>query len=149
MMSGIFDIKSGIFDEAAMTFRERFLATTVAIMAVVYGGYAIWYLASPHHFGELPLALTVVVIAQIALSLVVNRLFGIPGRPEKEDERDRLIHLRGASRAYHLTLGGIVMVFVVLFHIHDRATGIHALLAVLVIGQFVFYGSQLVDHRRM
>lgn len=130
-----------------MTFREKSAAITVAGLLLIYGIYG-WRLAQgPMPMPQAVALLTGLIALQVVLMITAHGAAALLRRPEKPDERDRLVDLRGLRNGYFVLAAAVVGVMVLALAGASTLTVVNALLAGLVAADVVRYGSQLVYYR--
>ena len=139
---------------ATMTFHQKSALTMTAILVVVFGGYfalVLGQIASSPAREITYMGLMVPVIILLVLLAAVSHIviaIAAPGQVGAEDERDRLINLRGQRVAgYVLAVGtftglGLAMIEVDAFWIAQ------ALLAAIVAAEITEGAAKLVMYRR-
>lgn len=137
-----------------MSFKARVTAVLLVAFAVVYGAYFAFVLSQAAStpvaeidYQPLLLVMAIVLVAFIAAGVAIVAALGRKESAE-EDERDRLIEMRGDQvYGYALTVGalaviGLAMIEVELFWIANL------LLAALVIGELAKGVVMLLAYRR-
>jgi hypothetical protein len=126
--------------------------TTLSLL-VIYGGIvsgAVWDSGLPSFYYRSALYLVVGVIVAVG----AMRLFQ---RPEKEDERDRLIALRAQRNAYFVAMSGIGLVIltivlgpaIALLLPGVKANTLALLVLTMVGAELTNQVSRIVDYRRL
>src|ERR1041384_3520249 len=90
-----------------MTFREKSILAQILSIVVVYGAYTIqlWGRA-PTPGGAFGFLIGVTVLMSV-IGIVSHLVLALRHAPEKADERDRAVHLRGSRNAYPVLAVGI------------------------------------------
>jgi hypothetical protein len=134
----------------AMTFRERSAVAQIIAILAVYGFYGVglW------DFWDRPLmsiaaiaALIGITVCMIIIGVVSHIGLVLYAPPEKLDERDRIIELRGSRNAYAALAAGVWCVL--LLTIADLPHGLffYATMAAFALAELVRLGSQLYYYR--
>jgi uncharacterized membrane protein len=133
-----------------MSFRELSLAAQMAAILAVYGYYAahfwgLWKAPLPLLAGVVTLiGITILMILILIAAHIVIALYV---KPERTDERDRAIELRGARNAYGVVAAGIWCV--ILLVIVGRPSGLIfcALMAIFAVAELARLGFELYAYR--
>lgn len=136
----------------SLSFEEKSVWIQLVSVAIALGAYFA-VAATMHANGVdilipymplLVLAVVVIVVINVAGHIVA----AITGRPEKRDERDRLITWRAESNSgWILAVGAMGAITAMLFGLGDVLVA-HILLASLFIAEIVGFTLQLVYYRR-
>ena len=138
----------------SMSYREKSLYASLAAELVVYGPY--FFLHRQNSINKVVGMIVAIMVLQIILQSIIAALT----RNRMEDERDRLIELRG-YRAGYLTFVTLMVLGLGLlwFHafmgrlpVHNPWMGLHLLsvfFGILVIADITKTGAQLVSYRRV
>ena len=135
---------------AFMDFRELSLAAQIAAILAVYGIY------TEHLWGlwHLPLAplravsiLIGITILMISISIAAHIAIMLYVKPERHDERDRIVMLRGKSNAYRALAAAVWCV--ILLVIAGKPSGLTfcALMGAFAVSELARLGSQLYYYR--
>jgi heme/copper-type cytochrome/quinol oxidase subunit 2 len=138
-----------------MAFREKLAWISVLTMTLVYGWYfwTVFPLARAGHVDRLHYAamlqgtIIVVVVLQVILAILVA-IFSPREAARPEDERERLIALKGSRSAYFVLVTGTLLVSVcgIFFNADSVLLGNAALVAV-VAANLVKDITQVVHYR--
>lgn len=135
---------------AVMTFREKSILVQIVAILAVYGFYGVglW------DFWDRPLtsvaaiaALIGITVCMIIIGVVSHIGLVLYAPPEKSDERDRAIELRGSRNAYAAL--AVTVWCVLLLTIADLPHGFffYALMGAFALAELVRLGSQLFYYR--
>lgn len=130
-----------------MTFREKSTVVQIAAILLVYGFFAARCWGHPLPYGASLGILIGITVCMILIMVPAHIALAIQRKPEKPDERDSIVAVRGTRNAY-FTLG--VGVWIVLFMIMLQTS--YGLLFCAAMGTFalaelVRLGSQLYYYR--
>jgi hypothetical protein len=131
-----------------MTFREKSIAVQIAAILVVYAYFGTRYWGQLLTGKGAFAVLMGITFYMIAIMVVAHIIIAVRRRPEKPDERDRVVKLRGSRNAYGVLATGVWCVLLLLI----MTNAPHSLLFVAMMGAFalselVRLGSQLVYYR--
>jgi hypothetical protein len=130
-----------------MTFREKSAAIIVAGLVLTYGFYG-WRLSQgPMATAEAMALLTALIALQTVITILAHSAAALLRKPEKPDERDRLIELRGLRNGYFVLVAAVVGVMVLALSGAATLAVVNVLLGGLVAADLTRYGSQLVYYR--
>ena len=130
-----------------MTFREKSAAAQIAAILLVYGCFAVRYWDRPLAHGAPAAILIGITICMILISVPAHIAFAIHRRPEKPDERDAIVEVRGTRNAY-LALGvGVWGVLLMILFKTSYGLLFCAALGVFALAELVRLGSQLYYYR--
>ncbi|HEY1817639.1 MAG TPA: hypothetical protein VGG74_35105 [Kofleriaceae bacterium] len=135
-------------DTAGFSFREKSLVVTVVANVAVYAYYFWRAFSIGEDNPELVAALFMRTVVLLVLVMVASHsVLAVVHRPERVDERDRVIAMRGTHIGYYVLASGAFCALVV------AATGrtfwtAHAILAALVLAEIAKDASRLVYYRR-
>lgn len=135
---------------AITTFREMSLLAQMVAIVAVYGSYTsrlwgLWRLPLPPLtavatlIGITILMISIAIAAHIAIALYV--------KPERPDERDRVVALRGTRNAYRVLAAGVWCV--ILLVIAGKPSGLTfcALMGTFAVAELARLGSELYAYR--
>jgi hypothetical protein len=130
-----------------MTFREKSTVAQIAAILLVYGFFAVRFWGQPLTHGAPAAILIGITVCMILISVPAHIAFAIQRKPEKPDERDAVVEVRGTRNGY-FALG--VGVWIILFMIMLQTS--YGLLFCAALGAFalaelVRLGSQLYYYR--
>ena len=134
------------------TYEERSVGVQLVSLVGVLGGYFV-VAGLMMARGELslaaylPLFISVVVLMVVVLALghILALFFG---KPEKHDERDRLVNWRADSNAQHVLAGGVLIAIGGMVYGIDSVLTAHFLLFSLLMHEIVKLSMQLFYYRR-
>jgi hypothetical protein len=130
-----------------MTFREKSVVAQIAAIIAVYGFFAVRHWRQPPTQGAVLGVLIGITIWMIIISVVSHIAIAAYRRPEKQDERDLGVRLRGSRNGY-LAIGvgvwGILMLAMI-----QTPYGLlcYAILAAFALAEIVRLASQLYYYR--
>ncbi len=133
-----------------LSFRERSLWLMLLSLLAVFGFYFATVLPSsaahlgPEHIAPFAVAVVVLVIMQVAGHIVI----ALVDRRAGEDERDRLIELKGIRNAAYVLATGVFSALCAAMLTKGNFVVIHVLLGAWVLAQVVEIVSQLLLQRR-
>lgn len=133
-----------------LSFRERSLWLMLICLLAVFGFYFATVLPStavdvkPEHVAPFVLAVVVLVITQVAGHIVIALI----DRRAGEDERDRLIELKGTRNSAYVLATGVFSALCAAMLTKGNFVFIHVLLGAWVLAQVVEIVSQLLLQRR-
>lgn len=138
-----------------MPYKEKTAWLSLLAMAVAFGPYFAHAAATMpdsllpnlRQLGFFAMAVTAQVIILGVGHLLLRRHSpeeaGLPA-----DERDRLIQQRAVSRAYHVLIGGMIMVAIVMPFFTGGWAIVNAAIFMIVLAEFVSYGVTVASYRR-
>ncbi len=133
-----------------LTFKEKSLLIQIIALALVFGGYFLKVLpiSTNASSAEMMTQLIFIIIALVTLVIVGHIFTAINHKPEKLDERDKVIELKASRvKAFILSSGTIIAILCSL-----KADGnfwiVHTLLIFLVISDATEKALQLFYYRR-
>jgi hypothetical protein len=135
-----------------LSFRERSLWLMLLSLLAVFGFYFATVLPSsavhlgPEHIALFAVAVVVLVIMQVAGHIVIALVDRRAG--EDEDERDRLIELKGTRNAAYVLATGVFGALCAAILTTGNFVFAHVLLGAWVLAQVVEIVSQLLLQRR-
>ena len=134
------------------TYEERSIWVQLISLIVVLGGYlavagVMMADGVPALIAFLPLFGVAVVLLVIVLTLG-HILALVWGRPEKRDERDRLIEWRADSLASHVLGGGVLVAITCMVFEVPNVWVAHLLLLLMLLSEVLKLVLQLVFYRR-
>ncbi len=133
-----------------MTFREKSAVAQLAAIAVVFGFFG--YIGVRHQADAQTLRGTVgilmgITMGMIAVSIVSHIAIALYTRPEKPDERDRIVELRGHRNGY-LAMGvGVWCVLLLTVAQRPYSTLCYAILGAFAVAEIIRLASQLYYYR--
>lgn len=134
------------------SFEEKSVLIQLVSVALALGAYFV-VAASMHASGVnalipyMPL-LVLAIVAIVIINVAGHIVAAITGRPEKRDERDRLITWRAESNSgWILGVGVTAALSAMLFEMGDVIVA-HVLLVSLFISEIVGFTLQLIYYRR-
>ena len=133
-----------------LSFREKSLWLMFVTLIVAFGFYFLTVLP-PGAANVRPPEVILFVVALVFLVLmqiVGHVVIAIMDRRTDEDERDRLIELKGTRNASYVLATGVFFALCAALLSDGNFVFTHLLLAFWVLAQLVEIGSQLVLHRR-
>lgn len=133
-----------------MSFREKSLWLMFLSLAIAFGLYFAWILpAAGPDVGPTQIGLFFSVVVFLVLTQIVGHVaIAIVDRRSEEDERDRLIELRGTRNGAYVLATGVFFSLGTAVGTDGNFMFVHVLLGSWVVAQLVETGSQLVLHRR-
>ena len=141
---------------ATTTFRELSIAVQIVSILAVYGffGVRLW------GFWDQPAMSSATVSSMTAMGVLVGiticmTIIGIAShvalawfaKPEKSDERDRVIGLRGSRNAYGALAVGIWCILFFAIAGVPHGTLLYAIMAAFALSELVRLGSQLLYYK--
>jgi hypothetical protein len=134
------------------TYEERSIWVQLISLIVVLGGYlavagVMMANGVPALIAFLPLFVIAVVLLVIVLALG-HILALVWGRPERRDERDRLIEWRADSLASHVLGGGVLVAITCMVFEVSNVWVAHLLLLLMLLSEVLKLVLQLVFYRR-
>jgi hypothetical protein len=138
-----------------MSFREKIHWVAFVALLLAFGWYFISYpwpiMDTQEGVGAVAAMLFPVAVFIIGLMSILTAAVAIRSPKEanlKEDERERIIHLKGTHMAYYpLVLGVWGNLFAIFYHI-SAAGRLNLLIATVVLAELVRVGGQLYYYRR-
>jgi hypothetical protein len=128
-------------------FRETSLVAQIVAIVGVYGFYGVRYWG----LSFTPVAATGVLIGITTLMIVIgiasHAAIRIWATPEKLDERDRLVDLRGSRNAYRALAAGVWCVLLLTIAQQPFGLLFYALMGTFAVAELVRLGSQLFYYR--
>lgn len=138
-----------------MSFREKIHWASFLALAVAFGWYFLTYpweiVGTPAGVGAVAGMLVPVTIIIIAVMALTTAYFAIRTPKEvniKEDERERIIHIRGTHLAYYPLVLGVWANMIAMFYRLSVGEHLNLLIATVVVAELVRVGSQLYFYRR-
>jgi hypothetical protein len=138
-----------------MSFREKIHWVSFLSLFVAFGWYFLTYpwevVGSPAGVLAVAGMLVPVTIIIIGVMAVTTAFFAIRTPKEvnlNEDERDRLIHIRGTHLAYYPLVVGVWANIIAMFYRLSVGEHLNLLIATVVIAELVRVGSQIFFYRR-
>ena len=134
------------------TYEERSVIVQLIGLVLVLGGYFVvagimMREGVPTLIAFVPLFVVAVVLLVIVLTLGhILALFW--GRPERRDERDRLIEWRADSIASHVLGGGVLIAITGMIFSVNNVWIAHLLLLLLLLSEVLKLSLQLLFYRR-
>ncbi len=140
---------------AATTFRERSLVVQIVSILAVYGffGVRLWdFWDKPSMSSAFAGAIMVFVLIGITICMIIINIashvaLAFYARPERPDERDRVIGLRGSRNAYGALAVGIWCVLYLAIADVSHGALLYAIMGVFALAELVRLGSQLLYYR--
>jgi hypothetical protein len=130
-----------------MTFREKSTVAELAAILLVYGFFAARYWGQPLTDDAPVVILISITVGTTFIIIPAQIAFAILRRPEKPDERDVAVEVRGARNAYvALGLGVWCVLFMIVFQT-PYGMLFRAALGVFALAELVRLGSQLYYYR--
>jgi Ca2+/Na+ antiporter len=136
-----------------MTYREKSAAASIAAIVLVYGFYAFRLMGAPkllatplapvHAVGALVGSTVLLVIILSAIHIVIVAR----ARPEKVDERDRIVGLRSVRNGYYMLAACLWGVAMLALTGRPPVLLAYLLVAGFAVAEVVRYASQLVYYR--
>lgn len=142
-------------EQSELPYREKIAWLSLIAMAATYGPYFLIVVANSlrgeplPNFRQLGLFAVVSVVQMLILGaghLWLRRRFPVEARTPP-DERDRAIKQRSISLAYHLLIGGMVVVGCVMPFRSGGWEIINAALFTIILAEVVHYGAVVVGYR--
>lgn len=141
-----------------MSFHEKSAFAMLATLLIIYGGYFRTAFAM-YETGVVTMAaagpmMIGAVIGIIVLSIVFHTTIAIfsarnsEDNLDQQDERDRLIRLRGDARSSYVLGAGIIAAIAMTFLEHDSFVVGNVLLASLVLAEIAKTLLVILDYRR-
>lgn len=138
-----------------MSFREKIHWVAFVSLSLAFGWYFLSYpwsmIDRPEGVAATAGMLAPVTIAILASMSIAAAALAIRTPNEahlKEDERERLIHVKGTHAAYYpLVIGVWANLFAIFYHV-SAAGRLNMLIATVVLAELVRVGSQLYFYRR-
>lgn len=133
-----------------LSFREKSLWLMFVTLIAAFGFYFVTVLP-PGAADVRPPEVIIFVVALVFLvvmQIVGHVVIAIMDRRTDEDERDRLIELKGTRNASYVLATGVFLALCAALASDGNFVFTHVLLASWVVAQLVEIGSQLVLHRR-
>jgi len=166
-MSNIFDkmyilfyILSRIFDRGTFvnaTYKEISAWISAVVTLVIYGYYLSEVPEATTQAAALNLFIRVAV-AMVVMEAILEGVASAYHKPEKTDERDRLISAKASRNASYMLMAGIVITNIQLLMPVDVATAIthmpqttcavHLLILTAAASEFLRFVSQIAYYRR-
>lgn len=138
-----------------MSFREKIHWASFLALAVAFGWYFLTYpweiVGTPAGVGAVAGMLVPVTIIIIAVMALTTAYFAIRTPKEvniKEDERERIIHIRGTHLAYYPLVLGVWANMIAMFYRLSVGEHLNLLIATVVVAELARVGSQLYFYRR-
>ena len=138
-----------------MSFREKIHWASFLALVVAFGWYFMSYpweiVATAAGVGAVAGMLVPVTIIIIAVMALTAAYFAIRTPKEvnlKEDERERIIHIRGTHLAYYPLVLGVWANMIAMFYRLSVGEHLNLLIATVVTAELVRVGSQLYYYRR-
>jgi hypothetical protein len=129
-----------------MTFREKSTITQIVAILLVYGFLAAHYW--DHLTRDVPVGLLVGVILFTPLIVApLNIAFAIYKKPEKPDERDAFVNVRGMRNGYAVLGTGLWAILIMIMQKSPYGLLFCAVLALFTVAELVRLGSQLYYYR--
>ncbi|GAB4192630.1 MAG: hypothetical protein Kow00105_06690 [Phycisphaeraceae bacterium] len=134
------------------TFEERSVIVQLISLVLVLGGYLV-VAGMMMSSGIQPLTAYLPLfggaVGLLVVVLVVGHIVALFfGRPERHDERDRLINWRADSIASHVLAGGILIAIIGMVCEMDSVWVAHFLLLTLILHELFKLSLQLIFYRR-
>jgi hypothetical protein len=128
-------------------FREKRLVAQIVAIFAVYGFFGVRYWGLPFT----PITATTVLIGLTTLMVVISIAFHaairIGATPERSDERDLLVDLRGSRNAYRALAAGVWCVLLLTIAQQPLGLLFYALMGTFALAELVRLGSQLFYYR--
>jgi hypothetical protein len=138
-----------------MSFREKIHWASFLALVVAFGWYFLSYpweiVGTAAGVGAVAGMLVPVTIIIIAVMALTAAYFAIRTPKEvnlKEDERERIIHIRGTHLAYYPLVLGVWANMIAMFYRLSVGEHLNLLIATVVVAELVRVGSQLYFYRR-
>jgi hypothetical protein len=131
-----------------MTFREKSIAIQIAAILAVYSFYGLRYWGQPLTGPGAGVALVAgITFSMIVVTVIAHIAIGGRSRPEKQDERDRVIGLRGSRNAYYvLAVTNWCLLWLILTNTRHGLVLLTALVA-FAVAELVRLGSKMWYYR--
>jgi hypothetical protein len=130
-----------------MSFREKSTVAQIAAILLVYGFFAARYWGHPLTHGA-PVAILIgITVCMILITVPAHIAFAIQKRPEKTDERDTVVHVRGTRNGYLALGAGVWVVLLMIMFQTSYGLLFCAALGVFALAELVRLGSQLYYYR--
>lgn len=130
-----------------MTFREKSAVAQIAAILLVYGFFAIRYWDRTLAHGAPAAILIGITVCMILISVPAHIAFAIHRRPEKPDERDAVVQVRGTRNGYLALGAGMWGVLLMIMLQTSYGLLFCAALGVFALAELVRLGSQLYYYR--
>ncbi len=138
-----------------MSFREKIHWASFLALAVAFGWYFLTYpweivetAAGVGAVAGMLVPVTIIIVAVMALSAGYFAIRTPNEAHLKEDERERIIHIRGTHLAYYPLVLGVWANMIAMFYRLSVAEHLNLLIATVVTAELVRVGSQLYYYRR-
>jgi hypothetical protein len=138
-----------------MSFREKIHWASFLALLAAFGWYFLSYpwaiVGTAAGVGAVAGMLVPVTIIIIGVMTMTAAYFAIRTPKEvnlKEDERERIIHIRGTHLAYYPLVLGVWANMIAMFYRLSVAEHLNLLIATVVIAELVRVGSQLYYYRK-
>ena len=130
-----------------MTYQEKSAVAQIAAILLVYGCFAVRYWDQPLTHGALAAILIGITVCMILISVPAHIAMAIHRRPEKPDERDAVVQVRGTRNGYLALGAGMWGVLLLIMLQTSYGLLFCAALGVFALAELVRLGSQLYYYR--
>jgi hypothetical protein len=130
-----------------MTFREKSIAAQFICISLVYGYYGVRLWGRSLTPAAAMAALIGITVLMILISVAFHVAIGLSSKPEKPDERDVTIGLRGTRNAYRVLAVGVWCVLLLTMTQMPYAQIFYAIMAAFALAELVRLGSQIAYYR--
>jgi hypothetical protein len=138
-----------------MSFREKIHWASFLALAAAFGWYFVTYpweivetAAGVGAVAGMLVPVTIIIVAVMSLSAGYFAIRTPNEAHLKEDERERIIHIRGTHLAYYPLVLGVWANMIAMFYRLSVAEHLNLLIATVVTAELVRVGSQLYFYRR-
>lgn len=131
----------------AMTSREMSISAQIAAIVLVYGFCGVQLLGRPLTPVTAVVTLIGITVLMILINIAAHITIVLYAGPERTDERDRIVTLRGTRNAYYVLAAGVwCVVYLAIAHF---AYGdiFYAIMGVIAFAELVRLSSQLFYYR--
>jgi hypothetical protein len=133
--------------EIVMGFREKSILAQLAAILVVYSYFGIQLWGKPLTPIAATAALIGITILMILILIVAHIVIRFYSRPERPDERDHVIALRGSRNGYNALIAGVWCVLLLSISHAPYGYLFLAINAAVALAELVRLGSQLFYYR--
>jgi hypothetical protein len=131
----------------AMTFREMSIAAQIAAIALVYTFYGVQLCGVSVTPVTAVATLVGITMLMILISIVAHITIALYAGPERSDERDRVVTLRGTRNAYHALAAGVWCVLLLAIAHTPYGLLFYAIMGAFAFAELVRLSSQLIYYR--
>jgi hypothetical protein len=130
-----------------MTFREKSIAAQFICIGMVYGYYGVRLWGRSLTPAEAMAALIEITVLMILISVAFHLAIRWNAKPERPDERDLTIGLRGTRNAYRVLAVGVWCVLLLAMTQMPYSQIFYATMGAFALAELVRLGSQIAYYR--